>query len=186
MMLSDERIEKLWQKHCLHWPEINRILISPTVFARAIEAEVTQASEPVAWEHTWTNSNSNEVISKMIDDQPPSMYAGNWTHRGLIYANTTPQPCPKCELYIAEMSAAREAGFETAQDLFTSYTGLEAKCAELSNRCDRIVDGMNELLTLVERFEPYVPAEDQLQIRKILREEAEQEKINNGQFGVGA
>jgi hypothetical protein len=49
-MLTDEKIEELWQEHVLSGNR--QKFISPTVFARAIETEVLAElakQEPVAW-----------------------------------------------------------------------------------------------------------------------------------------
>jgi len=36
--LTDERIDEMWAQHCVVWKRINKTLINPIVFARAIEA----------------------------------------------------------------------------------------------------------------------------------------------------
>jgi len=36
--LTDEQIHEMWSQHCIEWKRINKILINPIVFARAIEA----------------------------------------------------------------------------------------------------------------------------------------------------
>jgi hypothetical protein len=38
--LTEERIKELWHAHLEQWPEMHQTLISPVVFARAIEAEL--------------------------------------------------------------------------------------------------------------------------------------------------
>ena len=43
--LTEERIKELWHAHLEQWPEINKTLISPVMFARLIEAELQP--EPV-------------------------------------------------------------------------------------------------------------------------------------------
>lgn len=37
--VTDDRIQEIWQAHLKEWPETRKTLISPVVFARAIEAE---------------------------------------------------------------------------------------------------------------------------------------------------
>ena len=88
----------------------------------ATEQSQVQASEPFAWQYT-----SHISGAVMLSHQPPDRLVEAETF-DIAPLYTTPQPCPKCELYAAEMSAAREAGFYSAQDLFTSYIGLQAKC----------------------------------------------------------
>jgi hypothetical protein len=137
-MLSDERIIHIATEveiSCANLPHTDWRI----EFAHAIEAEVTKSGVSVSMQTCRTIADSivgslegrkqvlnldfeEELVEEIMDDI-------TYTIKSAL-DDTTPQPCPNCELYAAEMSAAREAGFETAQDLFTSYVGLKDKCAE--------------------------------------------------------
>lgn len=70
-LLSDEKIETLWQEHVLPGFGNQQKFISPTVFARAIEAAVLEAQagqEPVAWAYTVNNSHSVFSAEKPPED----------------------------------------------------------------------------------------------------------------------
>jgi len=70
-LLSDEKIETLWQEHVLPGFGNQQKFISPTVFARAIEAAVLEAQgkqEPVAWAYTINNSHSVFSAEKPPED----------------------------------------------------------------------------------------------------------------------
>ena len=57
------------------------------------------------------------------------------------------------KLYAAEMSAAREAGFETAQDVYTSYVGVTEQLHEQARLLGISAENELALLAKVERLE---------------------------------
>jgi hypothetical protein len=40
--LTDEEIQEMWSHHCKNWYRLGKVLISPTVFGKAIEAKLKE------------------------------------------------------------------------------------------------------------------------------------------------
>jgi len=143
-MLTDERIEELWKNHTIKADLLNKTLISPTVFARAIEAEV--AAQAANWPDGTPRAFDNCAHDKRFADENPPVAAQAWqepvadwlygrfrhlnykvlnpnTHVNLYAA---PVACPKCG--DAEQMYYRDMTERTVQ-----ITALQAKVAELES-----------------------------------------------------